>query len=586
MTSPCARWPSAPASRPKSARIQAERAAELPALREAEARAAAGLQRLTTARDMLDREEERAKERVAELDRRLTQFAADIAREQQQASDADIALARLDTEDAELKEEIKSRVEKRSGVDERVADAEATLENTEQLFAELTTALADLTAKRNQFEANVRSHRDRLARLDQDIANVQADERKLAEETGGLGDIAALAGAMESAQQHRAECEATVQESEAAQVAARAKLEASRAPLAEADKRVQRLETEARTISKMVNGETKNLWPPIIDGVTVAKGYEKALGAALGDDLDAPVDPSAPMRWTVAGNDAGDPSLPSGRRAARGPCAGAAGADASPEADRRGGRRSAAPSWYRSSRPASGWSRPKATSGAGTALLPPRMRRPAPPAASPSARASIDIEHELEQARLDATAKRQALETADAEVKAAAPAESAAREASRAAQREADAARERHAATEREINRHAARKSALFEAYSRLSIDRTEVEGAHQAANDALAELPPSVETETKLAAVRSDIETHRRMAAQVRAEAQALGPRGRARRPPRAGDPRRAQGMGQPQGHRAPRRSRPSRPASPRSPRSVSSSRTRRRYLRRSAAR
>src|SRR6266403_2558407 len=66
------------------------------ALREAEARAAAGLQRLTNARETLDREEERAKERVAELDRRLTQFAADIAREQQQTSDAEVALQRLD----------------------------------------------------------------------------------------------------------------------------------------------------------------------------------------------------------------------------------------------------------------------------------------------------------------------------------------------------------------------------------------------------------------------------------------------------------------------------------------------------------
>src|SRR6185436_11761396 len=108
-------------------RIQAVRAAELPALREAEARAAAGLQRLNNARDQLDREEERARERVAELDRRLTQFAADIARERQQVADADVALLRLDSEDAELKEEIKSRVEKRSGVDGRVAEAESTL---------------------------------------------------------------------------------------------------------------------------------------------------------------------------------------------------------------------------------------------------------------------------------------------------------------------------------------------------------------------------------------------------------------------------------------------------------------------------
>jgi chromosome segregation protein len=261
----------------EAARIQAVRASELPGLREAEARAAAGLQRLTSARDMLDREEERAKERAAELDRRLTQFAADIAREQQQTQDADVALARLDGEDAELKDEIKSRVEKRSGVDGRVSEAEATLADAEKLFAELTTALADLTAKRNQLEANVRSHRERLAKLDQDVANVAAEEQKLAQETEGLGDLAQLANAMEAAQRGVSLAEASSQASEAAHFAARQRLEAGRAPLAEADKRVQRLETEARTISKLVNGETKNLWPPIIDGVTVAKGYEKAL---------------------------------------------------------------------------------------------------------------------------------------------------------------------------------------------------------------------------------------------------------------------------------------------------------------------
>src|ERR1700682_2121598 len=293
----------------EAARIQAVRASELPALREAEARAAAGLQRLTNARETLDREEERAKERVAELDRRLTQFASDVEREQRQSSDAEVALGRLDAEDALLKDEIKSRVEKRGGADQRVSEAESTLAAAERLFAEIT---ADLTAKRNQLEAGVRTHRDRLARLDQEIAGVATEEQKLAQETSGLGDLEALAGAMETAQESLAQSEAAAQGSEAGHVAARSRLEAARAPLNEADKRVQRLETEARTISKLVNSETKNLWPPIIDGVTVAKGYEKAIGAALGDDLDAPVDPSAPMRWTNSGVPQGAPALPRG----------------------------------------------------------------------------------------------------------------------------------------------------------------------------------------------------------------------------------------------------------------------------------
>ncbi len=506
----------------EAARIQAVRAAELPALREAEARAAAGLQRLNNARDQLDREEERARERVAELDRRLTQFAADIAREQQQVADADVALLRLDSEDAELKEEIKSRVEKRSGVDGRVAEAESTLSASEQLFSELTTALADLTAKRNQLEAGVRSHRDRLARLDQEIANVEGDEQKLAQETGGLGDIAGLAIALTGAQQNLTQAESTSQASEAAHVAARLTLETARAPLAEADKRVQRLETEARTISKLVNGETKNLWPPIIDGITVTKGYEKAIGAVLGDDLDAPVDPSAPMRWTNANATLQDPALPDGvdalanhvqapaelsRRLAQiGIVAKERGAELVSQL--KTGQRlvSLEGDVWR-------WDGFVAAAHAPTGAA----RRLAERARL------VDIENELEQARLDAAAKRQALETAEADQKAASAAELAARDAWRAAQREADAARERHAATEREINRHAARRSALTEARSRLTADRMEAEGAHQDATAALAELPASLDTETKLASVRTEIDGHRHHAAQVRAEAQAL---------------------------------------------------------------
>ncbi|MBI5263085.1 MAG: chromosome segregation protein SMC [Bradyrhizobium sp.] len=506
----------------EAARIQAIRAAELPALREAEARAAAGLQRLTNARELLDREEQRAKERVGELARRLTQFEGDIARAQQQTSDAEIALQRLDSEDAELKEEIKSRVEKRSGVDERVADAEAVLTAAERQFAELTTALADLTAKRNQLEANVRTHRDRLARLDHEIAGVAAEEEKLAQETGSFGDLAELAAAVESAGQNLAACEAAAQASETAHIAARQTLEASRSPLNEADKRVQRLETEARTISKMVNSETKNLWPPIIDGVTVAKGYEKALGAALGDDLDAPVDPSAPMRWTNAGLRDGDPALPEGverladhvqapselaRRLAQiGVVPRERGAELASQL--KTGQRLVSPEgdvWR--------WDGFVAAAHAPTGAA----RRLAERARL------VDIENELEQARIDAAIKRQALETAETELKAASAAEGAAREGWRAAQREVNAARERHAGAEREVNRHAARKSALSEAHSRLAADRSEAEAAHESASAALSELPPSFETETRLAAVRSDIESHRRLAAQVRAEAQAL---------------------------------------------------------------
>src|SRR5262249_57973221 len=61
---------------------QTNAAAGLPALREAEARAAAALQRLVIARETLEQEEARAKSRMTELDQRLGQLAAGAQREQ------------------------------------------------------------------------------------------------------------------------------------------------------------------------------------------------------------------------------------------------------------------------------------------------------------------------------------------------------------------------------------------------------------------------------------------------------------------------------------------------------------------------
>ncbi len=88
---------------------QALAAAELPALRDAEARAGAALQRLVMARETLEREEARAKERMAELDRRLVQLGDDIVRERRLAGDAQTALTRLADEENLLRQRERSQ---------------------------------------------------------------------------------------------------------------------------------------------------------------------------------------------------------------------------------------------------------------------------------------------------------------------------------------------------------------------------------------------------------------------------------------------------------------------------------------------
>src|SRR5262249_3704286 len=128
-------------------------------------------------------------------------------------------------------------------------------------------------------------------------------------------DLAMFAIAAEMAQAALAQAEAAAVRAEASHSSARQALEVARSPLTEAERRAQRLETEAETHAKLLHNDSKNLWPAAIDELAVEKGFEAALGAALGDDLDAPIDPAAPMRWGGADVDPADPALPEGAQA-------------------------------------------------------------------------------------------------------------------------------------------------------------------------------------------------------------------------------------------------------------------------------
>src|SRR5215475_7062403 len=291
----------------EASKRQALAAASLPELREAEARAGAALHRLNIALQELDREEARAKDRIVELDLRLVQFTADTEREQRLAADAEQAIARLAAEEETIRAEAREGAGRRSGIDAKVAEAEGELGGAEKIFADVTTALADLAAQRNRFENAAREQSERVARISSEIADI---ERELA--TLQPGDSGALTTILEGAQAALTEAEAAAVAAEAAHNVARSEMEAARATLAESEKRIQRLETEAKTLSKVLSLETRNLWPPVIDHISVEKGYEKALGAALGDDLDAPVDPSSPMHWSEVASYSADPGLPEG----------------------------------------------------------------------------------------------------------------------------------------------------------------------------------------------------------------------------------------------------------------------------------
>src|SRR5690349_2348977 len=111
----------------RSATAQAVSAHGIPALRQAEAAAAAALQRLTHARNELESEERRSKERVAELERHIGDLNRDIAREAAQRTDAEATIERLQSEATEITLTTDGADDARAEAEERLHSAEAEL---------------------------------------------------------------------------------------------------------------------------------------------------------------------------------------------------------------------------------------------------------------------------------------------------------------------------------------------------------------------------------------------------------------------------------------------------------------------------
>ena len=178
----------------EAARLQGQAAAALPPLREEEARAGAALHRLVLARDALDGEERRAKERVAELEARIGQLSQDAARENAQIEDASASIRRLAEEDAALAQAAASG-EAASGLAEmRLQEAERIANAAETRLSAAQAALAELHARRNALARTLGEEAQRAARFESERQTIAAERDRLAAEAAkGDGEDSAAA---------------------------------------------------------------------------------------------------------------------------------------------------------------------------------------------------------------------------------------------------------------------------------------------------------------------------------------------------------------------------------------------------------
>ena len=291
---------------------QAQAAEKLPALREAEARVAAELHRLTVARDALDAEEERLRVAKDEAATRLAQTRQDIDREQSLAADAQAAIDRLNAERQTIAESQSSHDAAVAEAEGDVGEAETEVDRLETGLSEITEAVVAEDARREALVRRIRELEERMNRLRARAEDVLRERAELAEK-------AALNGVLERAETAVAAASAAVEtrrneaeQAEQARSAADRETAAAREQEREAGQRLAALKAEERTLANLLAEGQSEMWPPLLDSVRVASGYEAALGAALGDDLIGALDPAAPAHWRALAPFVSAPPLPFG----------------------------------------------------------------------------------------------------------------------------------------------------------------------------------------------------------------------------------------------------------------------------------
>jgi chromosome segregation protein len=302
----------------QTTRTREEAAAALVPLREAEAGAAAELQRLNIAREELDAEERRAKATRGQWQTRLNQIEADLGRERGLAGEAKAALDRLGTEKTQIEQAC-------TGEDGLIAETsvarEERNERVESLEGELTQHMERLANGEAQISALERELGEldaRRRRLDNQASEARV-EREAIEEVGLTSDELAAAEAQVTASEEDLKAaRASLESADTARVSAEVRRDKARDVRSQSAEALSRLRAEAGALEDVLahDAETEAAdWTPMIDEIEVTQGYEAALGAALGEDLDAPMDSRAPRHWNNSIASSDDPALPAGVRA-------------------------------------------------------------------------------------------------------------------------------------------------------------------------------------------------------------------------------------------------------------------------------
>ena len=276
--------------------------AEAQAARDGASAAAHQLDTLRTERAGVDR-------RAAELADALARLESDREREGTLAHDAANALAALAEEAKAIEARLAEANARKPEIEAALAQVERAVSDAEVALAQALAAQASEAAEARVAQAAQAAARARLDRAERDQARIAAEAAALADIAPLAADRAAAAVRREQAQAQLEKARAAFAVADAEERAALASRDHAQQARAAAHAELAAIDSETVALAKATRTSGKDR---VLDRLSVASGCERALAAALGDDLEAGLDMAADQYWGGADAQHGDPPAPPG----------------------------------------------------------------------------------------------------------------------------------------------------------------------------------------------------------------------------------------------------------------------------------
>ncbi|MBM3544007.1 MAG: chromosome segregation protein SMC [Alphaproteobacteria bacterium] len=198
----------------------------------------------------------------------------------------------------------------RDALEREEARAKARQAELETRLAQASRDLAREEEHIAEAENMLRGLEEEARRLAESPLDQEEMQRRQAAESAGKAKLAGLKTELAKLTASVEAIETSLASAELDEEKARAAEGKLRAASAAAKLASQERETELATLIKLL--QPPHDWSPVVEAVKVTPGYEQALGAALGDDLDAASDEQAPAHWRGTEGGRSDPALPEG----------------------------------------------------------------------------------------------------------------------------------------------------------------------------------------------------------------------------------------------------------------------------------